>query len=50
VLGQAIGEGFAVSYRRSRQGGDVTVPVNLARTRPQLSADFASCVQAVMSR
>jgi hypothetical protein len=50
VLGQAIGEGFAVSYRRSRRGGDVTVPVNLARTRPQLSADFASCVQAVMSR
>jgi hypothetical protein len=50
VLARAIGEGFAVSYRRSRQGGDVTVPVNLARTRPQLSADFASCVQAVTGR
>lgn len=50
VLAQAIGEGFAVSYRRSLQGSDVTVPVNLGRTRPQLSADFASCVQAVTGR
>jgi hypothetical protein len=44
-LTRAIGEGFAISYRRSRNDGDVTVPVNLARTRPQVSAGFVSCAR-----
>jgi hypothetical protein len=46
-LARAIGAAFAVSYRRASDGGGVAVPVNLARTRPQVSADFAACAQAL---
>jgi hypothetical protein len=45
VLARAIGEAFAVSYRRMPDDAAVTVPINLARTRPQLSAAFASCAR-----
>jgi hypothetical protein len=48
-LAQAIGTSFAVSYNRARGGRDVTVPVDLSRTRPQLAAHFAACAQALIS-
>ena len=46
-LARAIGEAFAVSYRRTPDDTAVTVPINLARTRPQLSKAFAACAQAL---
>jgi hypothetical protein len=46
-LAQAIGKSFAVSYNRAPGGSDVTVPINLPRTRPQLAASFAGCAEAI---